>query len=81
MKIQIEVHQPIPSVSELPEDAELVVNEEKVIVVNEEKVIVVNEEKVIESPIVEIIDHENSTVKTEQLVESPKLESSEGGGR
>ncbi|KAF6340412.1 SR-related CTD associated factor 11 [Rhinolophus ferrumequinum] len=68
---EIEVHQPIPSLSESPEDVELVVNEEKVIVVNEEKVI--------ESAIVEIIDHENSTVKTEELVDSPKLESSEGG--
>ncbi|KAM5249528.1 protein SCAF11 isoform 1-T3 [Hipposideros larvatus] len=68
---ETEVDQPIPSPNELPEDAELVVHEEKVIEVNEEKVR--------ESPLVEIIDHENSTVKTEQLVDSPKLESSEGG--
>ncbi|XP_015989794.1 protein SCAF11 isoform X1 [Rousettus aegyptiacus] len=68
---EIEVHQAIPSLSELPENAELVVNEEKVTAINEEKVV--------ESPVVEIIDHKNYTVKTEQLVNNPKLESSEGG--
>ncbi|XP_004428980.1 PREDICTED: protein SCAF11 isoform X1 [Ceratotherium simum simum] len=59
---EIEVQQPVPSLGELPENAESVVNEEKVI----------------ESPVVENIDHEDSTVKTEQLVDSPKVESSEG---
>lgn len=68
---EIEVHQPIRSLSELPEGAELVVNEDKVAEVNEEKVI--------ESPIGEIVDHKDSTEKTVQLVDSPKLESSEGG--
>ncbi|XP_029809333.1 protein SCAF11 isoform X2 [Suricata suricatta] len=59
---EIEVYQPVPSLGELPEKTESVVNEEEVM----------------ESPIVEIVDHKDSTVKTEQLVGSPKLESSEG---
>ncbi|XP_007179290.2 protein SCAF11 isoform X5 [Balaenoptera acutorostrata] len=60
---EIEVHQPISSLGEIPENAESAVNEEKVM----------------ESPIVKIIDHKDSTVKTEHLIDSPKLESSEGG--
>nr|XP_036312068.1 protein SCAF11 isoform X4 [Pipistrellus kuhlii] len=76
---EIEVHQPVPSLDELSENAEIVVNEEKVVEVNEEKVVEVNDQEVIESPIVEIIDHNSSTVKEEQLGDSPKLESSEGG--
>lgn len=59
---EVEVDEPVPSLGELPENAESVVNEEKVI----------------ESPVVETSDHKDSTVKTEQLVDSPKLESSEG---
>ncbi|KAM9673678.1 protein SCAF11 isoform 2-T2 [Trichechus inunguis] len=60
---EIEVHQPISSpVDELPENAESVVNEEKIV----------------ESSIIEIIDHKDSTVKIEQPLESPKLDSSEG---
>ncbi|XP_036916982.1 protein SCAF11 isoform X2 [Sturnira hondurensis] len=76
---EIEVHQPIPSVGDLPEDAELVVSKENVAEVNEEKIIDVNDEKVIVSPIGEIIDHKDTTEKAEQLVDRPKLESSEGG--
>ncbi|XP_014313649.1 protein SCAF11 isoform X9 [Myotis lucifugus] len=77
---EIEVHQPVPSLDELSENAEIVmVNEEKVVEVNEEKVTDVNDQEVIESPTVEIIDHNDSTVEAEQLVDSPKLESSEGG--
>uniref|UniRef100_A0A8C8ZEX4 SR-related CTD associated factor 11 n=1 Tax=Prolemur simus TaxID=1328070 RepID=A0A8C8ZEX4_PROSS len=58
-----EVHPPISSpLPELPENAESVVNEEKMR----------------ENPITEIIDHKDSTVKIEELVESPKLESFEG---
>ncbi|XP_028000020.2 protein SCAF11 isoform X2 [Eptesicus fuscus] len=76
---EIEVHQPVPSLDELSEDAEIVVNEEKVVEANEEKVTDVNDQEVIESPIVEIIDHNGSTVKEEQLGDSPKLESSKGG--
>ncbi|XP_014385028.1 PREDICTED: protein SCAF11 isoform X5 [Myotis brandtii] len=77
---EIEVHQPVPSLDELSENAEIVmVNEEKGVEVNEEKVTDVNDQEVIESPIVEIIDHNDSTVEAEQLVGSPKLESSEGG--
>ncbi|XP_054447176.1 protein SCAF11 isoform X2 [Pteronotus mesoamericanus] len=76
---EIEVHQPMPSLGELPENVELVVNKENVVEVNEEKIIDVNNEEVIMSPIVEIIDHKDSTVKAEQLVDSPKLEPSEGG--
>ncbi|XP_036723116.1 protein SCAF11 isoform X6 [Balaenoptera musculus] len=60
---EIEVHQPISSLGEIPENVESAVNEEKVM----------------ESPIVKIIDHKDSTVKTEHLIDSPKLESSEGG--
>ncbi|XP_024431511.2 protein SCAF11 isoform X2 [Desmodus rotundus] len=75
---EIEVHQPTPSLGDLSENAELVVSKENV-EVNEEKIIDVNDEKVIVSPIVEIIDHKDTTVKTEQLADSPKLESSEGG--
>uniref|UniRef100_G1PSC5 SR-related CTD associated factor 11 n=1 Tax=Myotis lucifugus TaxID=59463 RepID=G1PSC5_MYOLU len=60
---EIEVHQPVPSLDELSENAE----------------IDVNDQEVIESPTVEIIDHNDSTVEAEQLVDSPKLESSEGG--
>lgn len=74
---EIEVHQPVPTLGELSENAEIMVNEEKVVEVNEEKVIDVNDEEVIESPIVEIIDHNDSTVKEEQLGDSPK--SSESG--
>lgn len=59
---EVEVFQPVPSLDELPENSESVVNEEKVM----------------ESPIVEIVDHKDLTVKTEQLVDGPKLESSEG---
>ncbi|KAI5760758.1 SCAF11 [Gulo gulo luscus] len=59
---EVEVDESIPSLGELPENAESVVNEEKVM----------------ESPVVEITDHKDSTIKTEQLVDSPKLESSEG---
>lgn len=59
---EIEVHQPVPSLGELPENAESVVNEEQVI----------------ESPAVENIDHKDAVAKTEQLIDSPKLESSEG---
>ncbi|XP_040092922.1 protein SCAF11-like isoform X1 [Oryx dammah] len=58
-----EVYQPASGLGELPENAESIVNEEKVM----------------ESPIVKIIDHRDSTVKTEQLIDSPKLESSESG--
>ncbi|XP_055437594.1 protein SCAF11 isoform X3 [Bubalus kerabau] len=60
---EIEVYQPASNLGELPENAEPIVNEEKVM----------------ESPIVKIIDHRDSTVKTEQFIDSPKLESSEGG--
>ncbi|XP_004765640.1 protein SCAF11 isoform X2 [Mustela putorius furo] len=59
---EVEVDESVPSLGELPENAESVVNEEKVM----------------ESPVAEITDHKDSIVKTEQLVESPKLESSEG---
>lgn len=77
---EIEVNQPVPSLDELSENAEIVVvNEEKVVEVNEEKVTDVNDQEVIESPIVEITDHNDSTVEAEQLVDSPRLESSEGG--
>ncbi|XP_036157165.1 protein SCAF11 isoform X8 [Myotis myotis] len=77
---EIEVNQPVPSLDDLSENAEIVmVNEEKVVEVNEEKVTDVNDQEVIESPIVEIIDHNDSTVEAEQLVDSPRLESSEGG--
>ncbi|XP_070266483.1 protein SCAF11 isoform X3 [Myotis yumanensis] len=69
---EIEVHQPVPSLDELSENAEIVM-------VNEEKVTDVNDQEVIESPTVEIIDHNDLTVEAEQLVDSPKLESSEGG--
>uniref|UniRef100_A0A2K6FKU7 SR-related CTD associated factor 11 n=1 Tax=Propithecus coquereli TaxID=379532 RepID=A0A2K6FKU7_PROCO len=58
-----EVHQPVSSpLPELPENAESMVNEEKMR----------------ENPIAEIIDHKDSAVKIEELVESPKLESFEG---
>ncbi|MXQ91414.1 hypothetical protein E5288_WYG004649 [Bos mutus] len=60
---EIEVYQSASNLFELPENAEPIVNEEKVM----------------ESPIVKIIDPRDSTVKTEQLIDSPKLESSEGG--
>uniref|UniRef100_A0A8C3YWB9 SR-related CTD associated factor 11 n=1 Tax=Catagonus wagneri TaxID=51154 RepID=A0A8C3YWB9_9CETA len=60
---EIEEHQSVSSPGDLPENAESMVNEEKVM----------------ESPIVEIIDHEDSTVKTEQFVDSLKLESPEDG--
>ncbi|XP_059968138.1 protein SCAF11 isoform X5 [Mesoplodon densirostris] len=60
---EIEVYQPISSLGEIPEKAESAVNEEKVM----------------ESPIIKITDHKDSTVKTEHLIDSPKLESSEGG--
>ena len=60
---EIEVYQSASNLCELPENAEPIVNEEKVM----------------ESPIVKIIDPRDSTVKTEQLIDSPKLESSEGG--
>nr|XP_006202944.1 protein SCAF11 isoform X1 [Vicugna pacos] len=60
---ETEGHQPRSSLGELPENAQAVVSEEKVV----------------ESPVIEIIDPKDSTVKTEQLVDSPKLESSEGG--
>ncbi|XP_032732860.1 protein SCAF11 isoform X4 [Lontra canadensis] len=59
---EVEVDESVPSLGELPENAESVVNEEKVT----------------ESPVAEITDHKDSTVKTEQLVDSPKLEPSEG---
>ncbi|XP_066225119.1 protein SCAF11 isoform X2 [Saccopteryx leptura] len=91
---EIEVHQPLPSSGELSENAELVVNEENIVEVSEERIVEISEEnvvevseekvtdvddeKVIESPIVEIIDHKDSAVKAEQLVDSPKLEFSEG---
>ncbi|XP_074259274.1 protein SCAF11 isoform X1 [Saimiri boliviensis] len=56
------VHQPVSSpVSELSENVESVVNEEKMT----------------ESSIVEITEHKDSALKTEELIESPKLESSE----
>lgn len=76
---EIEVHQPIPSLGDLSENAELVVSKENVVEVNEEKIIDVNDDKVTVSPTVEIIDHNDTIVKAEQLVHSPKLESSEGG--
>ncbi|KAM7115178.1 protein SCAF11 isoform 1-T1 [Molossus nigricans] len=76
---EMEVQQPIPNLDELSENAEVVVDEEKVVEVNEEKVKDVNDEEVRESTIVETIDHEDSTVKADQLVDSPKLEFSEGG--
>ncbi|XP_057556968.1 protein SCAF11 isoform X4 [Hippopotamus amphibius kiboko] len=60
---EIEVHQPISNLGELPENVESVVNEEKVT----------------ENPVMKITDHKDSTVKTEQLIDSPKLESSEDG--
>ncbi|TEA35706.1 hypothetical protein DBR06_SOUSAS1110056, partial [Sousa chinensis] len=60
---EIEVHQPISSLGEIPENAESAVNEDNFM----------------GSPIVKIIDHKDSTVKTEHLIDSPKLESSEGG--
>ncbi|XP_070644670.1 protein SCAF11 isoform X3 [Bos indicus] len=60
---EIEVYQSASNLCELPENAEPIVNEEKVM----------------ESPVVKIIDPRDSTVKTEQLIDSPKLESSEGG--
>ncbi|XP_062931092.1 protein SCAF11 [Cynocephalus volans] len=60
---EMEVHQPVSSpIGELPENA----------------VSVVNEEKMRESLRVEITDHKDSTVKTEEHVESPKVESSKG---
>ncbi|EHB03277.1 SFRS2-interacting protein, partial [Heterocephalus glaber] len=60
---EIEVHQPVSSLQdEIPEKAELVANELKVM----------------ENPTVGIIDHQDSVIKVEELVESPKLESSEG---
>ncbi|KAM8912242.1 protein SCAF11 isoform 1-T6 [Lycaon pictus] len=58
---EIELHEPVPSLGEFPENA----------------VSVVNEEKVMENPVVEVIDHKDSIVKTEQLVDSPTLGSSE----
>ncbi|XP_023371130.1 protein SCAF11 isoform X2 [Otolemur garnettii] len=58
-----EVHQPESSpLGELPETIESVVKEEKMR----------------ENPIVEIINHKDATVKIEELVESPKLESFQG---
>lgn len=60
---EIEVHQSVSSLGDLPVNAESVANEEKVM----------------ESPVVEMIDHKDSTIKTEQFGDSPKLESSEGG--
>lgn len=75
---EIEVHQPIPSLGDSSENAELVVSKENVVEVNEEAIIDVNDEKVTVSPIVEIIDHEDTIVKAEEFVHSPKLESSEG---
>ncbi|XP_037369999.1 protein SCAF11 isoform X2 [Talpa occidentalis] len=60
---EIEVLYPVPSLGDSPGNGESVVSEEPVK----------------EGPMVEIIDHEESIVKAEQLVESPKLESSEGG--
>ncbi|XP_012575963.1 PREDICTED: protein SCAF11 isoform X2 [Condylura cristata] len=60
---EIEVLHPVPNLSNSPGNGESVINEEPVK----------------EGPVVEIIDHKESTVKTEQLVENPKLESSEGG--
>ncbi|KAB1270577.1 Protein SCAF11 [Camelus dromedarius] len=60
---ETEGHQPRSSLGELPENAQAVVSEEKVV----------------ERPVVEIIDPKDSTVITEQLVDSPKSESSEGG--
>lgn len=60
---EIEEHQPVSSPhSEIPENAELVPNEQKVI----------------ENPTVGILDYQDSVVKVEELVESTKLESSEG---
>ncbi|EHH20653.1 Splicing factor, arginine/serine-rich 2-interacting protein [Macaca mulatta] len=57
------VHQPLSSpLSELSENVESVVNEEKMT----------------ESSIVEVTEHKDSTLKTEELIESPKLKSSEG---
>lgn len=41
--------------------------------------LVVKEERDIESSIVELTDHEDTTIKTQQTVDSPKLESSEDG--
>ncbi|XP_016056655.1 PREDICTED: protein SCAF11 isoform X2 [Miniopterus natalensis] len=75
---EVEVHQPVPSLGELSENAEVVVNAEKVVEGHEDKVIGINDEEVIGSPIVEIIDDKDSSVKAEHLVDSPKLESSEG---
>ncbi|XP_077026768.1 protein SCAF11 isoform X2 [Tamandua tetradactyla] len=59
---EIEIHQSVSSpLSELPGNAESVVNEEKVTVTS----------------IVQVIHHKDDTVKMEQPVESPKLEFSE----
>ncbi|XP_023579318.1 protein SCAF11 [Octodon degus] len=62
---EIEVHQAVSSPpGEITENAELGDSEQKVTEV--------------ESPTVGIIDHQDSTEKTEELVENPKLGSSEG---
>ncbi|KAG8510109.1 Protein SCAF11, partial [Galemys pyrenaicus] len=60
---EIEVLQPVPNLGNSPGDGEPVVNQEPLK----------------EGPLVEIIDHKESTLKTEQLVETPELDSSEGG--
>lgn len=59
---EVEVDEHVPSLGESPDNAESVVNEDQVT----------------ESPVVEISDHKDSTVETAQLVDGPKLESSEG---
>ncbi|XP_055973771.1 protein SCAF11 [Sorex fumeus] len=63
LELETEVHPHVPSLNDLPEDKESMVNEEEVI----------------GRPIVELTDHKDSTVKTEEFVDSPKLESSEDG--
>jgi hypothetical protein len=63
-----EVYPPIStSLGEVSKNTESVVNEEKI-----------GEEKIADNLTVEIIDHKDSTVKTEDTVKSPILESSEG---
>ncbi|KAM8803143.1 protein SCAF11 [Rhynchonycteris naso] len=69
---EIEVHQPLPSLDESSENAELVVNEENVVEVSEENVVEVSEENIVEvseENVVEVSEENVLEVSEENVVE------------